>query len=230
MVIYGNFNFINEVGMGFEIQSDQHSEEAMIARASKGDLEAFNHLVLTYQDMVFHHAWAMLNDRDLAEDVVQESFIKAFQAIGRFRGGSFRAWILRIATNTSYDLLRRSQRHPLQPLVPENDEGDEVESPAWLADPSASVQTTVEQNEKATHIYRMLDELPEVYRTVLTLIDLYEFDYTEAAQALNVPLGTVKSRLVRARLQMREKLKDYVNFQVPSQSFQTLSSGSGCEI
>ena len=222
-----NFIRINEVAMGFEVRPDQNSEETLIARASKGDLEAFNHLVLTYQDMAFHHAWAMLNDRSLAEDVTQESFIKAFQAIGRFRGGSFRAWLLRIVTNTSYDLLRRSQRHPIQPLVPEYEDGDEFESPSWLADPSASVQTIVEQNEEATHIYRMLDELPEVYRTVLTLIDLYEFDYTEAARALNVPLGTVKSRLVRARLQMREKLKGYANFQVHSQPCAALLSGSG---
>ena len=218
MVTYGNFICINEVGMSFEVQSDQNSEEALIARASKGDLEAFNHLVLTYQDMVFHHAWAMLNDRDLAEDVTQESFIKAFQAIGRFRGGSFRAWILRIVTNTAYDLLRRSQRHPIQSLLPENDDGDEIESPAWLADPSASVQAIVEQNDETEHIYRMLDGLPEVYRTVLTLIDINGFDYNEAAQALNLPLGTVKSRLVRARLQMREKLRGYANFQIACQS------------
>jgi len=65
---------------------------------------------------------------------------------------------------------------------------------------------------------------------VLTLIDLHEFDYTETAQALNIPLGTVKSRLVRARLQMKQKLKGYANFQMPSRSFQSLSSGSGCEI
>lgn len=218
MVTYGNFICINEVGMSFEVQSDQNSEEALIAKASKGDLEAFNHLVLTYQDMVFHHAWAMLNDRDLAEDVTQESFIKAFQAIGRFRGGSFRAWILRIVTNTAYDLLRRSQRHPIQSLLPENDDGDEIESPAWLADPSASVQAIVEQNDETEHIYRMLDGLPEVYRTVLTLIDINGFDYNEAAQALNLPLGTVKSRLVRARLQMREKLRGYANFQIACQS------------
>jgi len=219
MFTCGNFIRINEVGMSFEVQSDQNSEEALIARASKGDLEAFNHLVLTYQDMVFHHVWSMLNDQDQAEDVTQESFIKAFQAIGRFHGGSFRAWILRIATNTSYDLLRRNQRHPMQPLLPENDEGDEIESPSWLTDPSASVQAIVEQYEEAHHIYRMLDELPEAYRTVLTLIDLYEFDYTEAAQALNIPLGTVKSRLVRARLQMRDKLKGYAIFQAPSQPY-----------
>jgi len=213
--------------MGFEAQSDRNSEDFLIARASNGDLEAFNHLVLTYQDMAFHHAWAMLNDRNLAEDVTQESFIKAFQAIGRFRGGSFRAWILKIVTNTSYDLLRQSQRHPHQPLVPENDEGDEFESPSWLADPSASVQVTVEQNEEAEYIYRMLGELPEAYRMVLTLVDLYEFDYTETAKALNVPLGTVKSRLVRARLQMREKLKGCANFRVHSQPCAALLSSSG---
>lgn len=216
--------------MGFEVRSDQISEEVLIGKSSKGDLEAFNQLVLTYQNPAFHLAWAMVNDRDLAEDVTQESFIKAFRAIGQFRGGSFRAWILRIVTNTAYDMLRRSQRHPLQPLITENDEGDEIESSAWLVDPSASVQDTVEKNDETEQIYRLMDDLPEVYRTVLTLIDLYEFDYTEAAQALKVPLGTVKSRLVRARLQMREKLKDYVNFQVPSQSLQTLSTGSGCEI
>jgi len=125
------------------------------ANASKGNLEAFNHLVLTYQNMVFQHAWAMLNDRDLAQDVTRESLTKAFQALGCFRGGSFHAWLLRIVTNTSYDLLRRSQRHPMQPLVPENDDGDEIESPFWLVDPSASVQNTMEQNEETRHIYRM---------------------------------------------------------------------------
>jgi len=216
--------------MSFKVKPDKKSEEILIARASKGDLEAFNHLVLTYQDMAFHHAWSMLNDRDLAEDVTQESFIKAFRAMGRFHGGSFRAWLFRIVTNTSYDLLRRTQKHPSQPLVPENEDGDEFESPSWLADPSMSVQGTVEQNEEAEYIYRMIDELPDVYRTVLMLIDLHEFDYTEAAQALNIPLGTVKSRLVRARLQMREKLKGYANFRVPSQSRAALLSDSRFEV
>jgi len=209
----GYFIRNNEVLMGFEDRTEQNSEETLIAEASKGDLEAFNQLVIAYQDLAYQHAWTILNDKYLAEDVTQESFIKAFQAIGRFRGGSFRAWLLRIVTNTSYDLLRRSQRHPVQPLIPEDEEGDEIESPAWLADPSASIQATVEQNEESRHIFRMLEELPEIYRTVLTLIDLHELDYTEAAQALNIPLGTVKSRLIRARLQMRENLRGYANFQ-----------------
>lgn len=224
MLSYESFIRINEVGMSFKSQSEQSSEEALIARASKGDLEAFNHLVLTYQDIAFHHAWFLLNDRDLAEDVTQDSFIKAFQAICRFRGGSFRAWLLRIVTNTSFDLLRRSRSHPVQPLFPENDEGDEIESPSWLADPSASVEDIVQQHDENEQIYRMMQELPDVYRIVLTLIDLYEFDYTEAAQALNIPIGTVKSRLVRARLQMRKKLKGYANLQAPSQPCAALPS------
>jgi RNA polymerase sigma-70 factor (ECF subfamily) len=232
MNIVSNSDFIrfNEVGMSFKVQPDKKSEETLITKASKGDLEAFNHLVLNYQDMAFRHAWSMLNDRELAEDVTQESFIKAFQAIGRFHGGSFRAWLFRIVTNTSYDLLRRTQKHPNQPLVPENEDGDEFESPSWLADPSMSVQDTVEQNEEAEYIYRMINEMPDVYRIVLTLIDQHEFDYTEAAQALNIPLGTVKSRLARARLQMREKLKKYANFQVPSQTRAALLSDSGFEV
>jgi RNA polymerase sigma-70 factor (ECF subfamily) len=182
------------------------NEEILIKQAVNGDLDAFNQLVLTYQDMAFNHAVALLGDQDLAEDATQESFIKAFQAINAFRGGSLRSWLLKIVTNSAYDFLRRSRRHPLQPLFPDDENGEEVESPAWLADPEASVQGSVEQNELSKEIYRAIDALPEAYRSVLTLIDLHELDYVEAAQALKIPLGTVKSRLARARLQMKEKL------------------------
>jgi RNA polymerase sigma-70 factor (ECF subfamily) len=92
-------------------------------------------------------------------------------------------------------------------LFPEHENGEEIESPTWLADPSPFVQAIVEQNELSKNIYKLLDQLPEVYRSVITLIDLYELDYTEAAEALKVPIGTVKSRLARARLQMKEKLQ-----------------------
>ena len=187
-------------------------EQALIVNASNGDLDAFNQLVLTYQNMAFNHACALLGDPALAEDAVQESFIKAFQGIRGFRGGSFRGWLLRIVTNSTYDMLRRSQRHPSQPLFPVDDDGEEIESAPWLADPTASVQDRVEQDEFSKALYRMLDELPDAYRSVLTLVDLYEFDYTEAAQALKVPIGTVKSRLARARMQMKEKLRANLNY------------------
>jgi RNA polymerase sigma-70 factor (ECF subfamily) len=89
-----------------------------------------------------------------------------------------------------------------------DDEGEEVESPVWLADPAVSVEGTVEQNEENESLYRMLNELPVVYRNVIMLVDVYEMDYTEAAQVLRVPLGTVKSRLARARMQMKTKLSN----------------------
>lgn len=183
------------------------TERMLIERASAGELEAFNQLVLMYQTLAYNHAHALLGDADLSEDATQESFIKAFDNMGGFRGGSFRAWLLRIVTNSAYDLLRRTRRHPTQPLFPEDESGEEIDAPRWLADPGAAVEQIVERNEKAKRLYELLDELPDVYRSVLTLIDIHELDYVEVARILNVPLGTVKSRLARARLQLRERLE-----------------------
>jgi RNA polymerase sigma-70 factor, ECF subfamily len=190
-------------------------EEMWIQQAVQGDLEAFNQLVLSYQDMAYNQARALLSDPASAEDAVQDSFIKAFQNLNGFRGGSFRGWLLRIVTNSAYDMLRRSKRRPTQPLFPEGDDGEEIESPTWLADPSASVQEAVERDEENQRLYQLLDELPEVYRSVLTLIDLYELDYLEAAEALKVPIGTIKSRLARARLKMKQKVVGNVNENSP---------------
>lgn len=124
-----------------------------------------------------------------------------------FRGGSFRAWLMRIVTNTAYDTLRASSKRPTQPLFPDDDDGEEMESPRWLADPNASVDGAVEEDERTKFIYSTMNELQDIYRIVLTLVDLQDFDYEEAAQVLNIPVGTVKSRLARARMQMKEKLK-----------------------
>ena len=195
------------------------SDANLIERAATGDLEAFNQLVLRYQNLAYSHAYGMLGNPAQAEDATQESFIKAFQAINTFRGASFRAWLLKIVTNSAYDVLRRSHRHPTQPLLPEDENGEEIESAAWLVDPFADVQEVVEQHELSQQVYQALGELPEAFRSVLTLIDVNEMDYTEAAQALNIPLGTVKSRLARARLQMQQKLKTistYQNHGLPS--------------
>ena len=166
--------------------SVRNNEEMLIRNASNGDLDAFNQLILVYQNIAYNHASALLGNADSAEDAAQESFIKAFQSIGEFRGGSFRGWLLRIVTDSAYDIIRRSHRHPTQPLFPEDDYGEEIESPAWFADPSASVQDAVEQKELSKDIYKMLDELLDIYRSVITLIELYELDYTEAARILKV--------------------------------------------
>ena len=186
----------------------QFDEQRLVQQAVEGDLEAFNRLVLAYQDMAYNYAYFLVGNPDSAEDVAQQSFIRAFQNIKAFRGVSFRSWLMKIVANSAYDLLRRSYRHPTQPLYPADDNGEEIESASWLADPAPSVQHQVEQNELFRQIYQILDDLPEVYRTVLTLIDIQELDYLEAAEALNVPIGTIKSRLARARLRMKQALKD----------------------
>ena len=192
-------------------RSAQIDEATLVRQAASGNLEAFNQLVLKYQATAYNHARALLSDEVSAEDATQESFVKAFQGIKAFRGCSFRGWLLKIVTNSAYDILRKSHRHPTQPLFPEDENGDEIESPVWLIDPNVSVHGSVEQKEMATRLCQALDELPDLYRTVLTLVDINEFDYTEAAKALNVPVGTVKSRLARARFQMSEKLHDAQN-------------------
>ena len=193
--------------MNAKFNTHPSSNDLLIRQAAAGDLEAFNALVLAYQNMVYHQAFALLGDQNTAEDAAQESFIKAFENITQFHGGSFRAWLLKIATNVAYDALRRSKRRPTQPLHTEDKDGDEIESVSWLADPGPSVSALVEQNELAREIYRALGDLPDAYRSVLTLIDLHELDYKEAAQVLRIPIGTIKSRLARARLQMKNKLK-----------------------
>lgn len=184
------------------------SESGLVASAAQGDLEAFNQLVLKYQDLVYSVARSILDDDDVAEDAAQEAFISAFQHVGGFRGGSFRSWLLRIATNTCYDLLRARKRRPTVPLYAVDADGKEIESPVWLTDPHPSPQAEVEWDEFSQTLYRWLDELPAEFRSVITLVDVNGLDYAEAAQALGIPVGTVKSRLARARLRMKERLSE----------------------
>src|SRR3990172_1988131 len=111
------------------------SEEQLIQAAQKGDLDAFNRLVLDYQGLAFNLAYRLLGDDPSAQDVTQDAFISAYKNLRSYRGGSFKAWLLRIVTNGSYDELRRRQRRPQISLEPETQDGDEVPDPAWLADP-----------------------------------------------------------------------------------------------
>ena len=184
----------------------KYSEQELIANASKGDLDAFNQLVLEHQDSAYQYALALAKDPDMADDITQESFIKAFQNISRFRNGSFRGWVLKIVANTIRDHWRRTKRHPTLALVPEGVDGEELGTPAWMVDPANSVEDTVQGKENCHYLKQTLDELPSIYREVIVLIDAHELDYIEVGQILQVPIGTVKSRLARARIQLREKL------------------------
>jgi RNA polymerase sigma-70 factor (ECF subfamily) len=184
-------------------------EPALILDAQHGNLEAFNTLVLAYQDALFNTALRILSDEDQAADAVQEAFLSAFRALNSYRGGSFRAWLLRTVTNACYDELRRKKRRPTTPLEPETTDGDEVESPRWLADPSASPEEQLEQAELEHAVQHCLENLPTDFRAVVVLADIQGLDYSEVAIAVKKPLGTIKSRLARARLRLRECLQGF---------------------
>jgi RNA polymerase sigma-70 factor, ECF subfamily len=184
-------------------------EQSLIQTAQRGDLDSFNTLVLHYQDMVFNTALRILGDGDMASDATQEAFISAFRSITSYRGGSFRAWLMRTVTNACYDELRRQKRRPTTPLEPETNDGEEVDSPRWLADTSMTPAEKVEADELEHAIQHCLEALPTEFRSVVVLADIQGMDYSEVASASRVPLGTIKSRLARARLRLRECLRGF---------------------
>jgi len=185
------------------------NETELIEAARKGDLDSFNRLVLLYQDMVYNQAYRVLGDSQAADDATQETFIAAYKNIRRFRGGSFKAWLLRIVTNASYDELRRKKRRPTTSLEPLDDSGDEIETPRWIADPGESPEEFAARSELAKAIQHCLEGLPLEFRVAVTMVDIQGLDYVEAAAALGKPVGTIKSRLARGRLRLRDCLKAF---------------------
>jgi RNA polymerase sigma-70 factor (ECF subfamily) len=184
-------------------------ELALITDAQNGSLDAFNTLVLHYQDSVFNTALRILGDEDQAADASQEAFISAFKAIKSFRGGSFKAWLMRTVTNACYDELRRKKRRPTTPLEPDTEDGEEMDSPRWLADPNMTPDQQAEADEVEHAIQHCLNNLPLEFKTVVVMADIQGMDYAEVAVAVHVPLGTIKSRLARARLRLRECLQGF---------------------
>jgi RNA polymerase sigma-70 factor (ECF subfamily) len=184
-------------------------ETALIQEAKHGDLDAFNRLVLAYQEQAYNLALRLLGDDPSAQDATQIAFINAYQAIRSFRGGSFRAWILRILTNACYDELRRQKRKPTEDLNPvDTNSGEEMEDPAWLSDDSQSPEEHVSRQELEKAIQKCLGGLPEEFRTVIVLVDVQGMDYQEASEVVKTPLGTIRSRLARARQRVQDCLQN----------------------
>lgn len=182
-------------------------EARLIDDAVRGDLDAFNHLILAYQDLAYNLAYRILSDEAAADDAVQTAFIAAYSNLSSLRGGSFKSWLLRIITNTCYDELRRRHRRPTVPLEPTNSGDDEEnESPFWLAEGSPSPEGMLEIKELDLTIQSCIARLPEKFRPIVIMVDVQGFDYAEASKAVGEPLGTVKSRLARARLRLRDCL------------------------
>jgi len=193
------------------LQIIQDDEKELITAAQRGDLNAFNSLILSYQNLLFGIALRMLNDEDTASDAVQEALISAFSKFRTFRGGSLRSWLARVTVNACYDEMRRKRRQREVPLEQFNMEGEEVEDLSWMIDPAARPEEKYESFEVENAIQRSLSVLTPAYREALILVDIEGLSYEEASIAARVPVGTVKSRLARARLQVRATLQGYTD-------------------
>ncbi len=179
-------------------------EEAVIALARGGDGPAFSRLMTHYQSACYGLAWRLLGDAEQAADAVQDAMLHAYNAIGSHRGGQFRSWLLRITANASYDILRRAQRRPSVSL-PDPEEGE-----AELPD-AAGIDPVAEAGRSAMYaaLDRALQLLPEDQRTAVVLCDVYGMDYNEVAAMTKSALGTVKSRIHRGRLRLRQLMAEH---------------------
>ena len=181
-------------------------ENALIQSAQHGDIDAFNRLVLAYQHQVYTLAFRIMGEEAAAADAAQEAFISAYQHLKSFRGGSFKSWLLRIVTNACYDDLRRRKRRPttsLDDLISDDDGETGFDVPA----PGDGPETLVQRREMADLLQRGITTLPADQRIVLVLSDVQGMSYDEIADVTRSNLGTVKSRLNRARAKLRDYLQ-----------------------
>lgn len=200
-------------------------ESALVHDAVQGDLDAFNRLILAYQDVAFNLAYRLLGDPAMAEDATQDAFFSAYRHLSSYRGGNFKAWVLRIVTNTCYDELRHQKRHPSLPLEPVDVDGQEQENPTWIIDPQLSPEQQNELDELDRAVQHCLMALPDDFRVVVVLVDIQGMNYEEVAHVVRKPLGTVKSRLARARMRLRDCLQGFAEL-IPAVLRQNNDEGS----
>jgi RNA polymerase sigma-70 factor (ECF subfamily) len=174
-----------------------------IQAAKRGDLAAFNRLVMAYQNTAYNVAYRILGDADAAADACQEAFLSAFKGIQNFRGGSFKSWILRIVTNACYDQLRYKGRRPANSL---EEVAEQPDYSAKLVNGHERPEEYTLRQELSHLIQEAITNLPPEQRTVVVLSDIQGFAYQEIAEITGVSLGTVKSRLSRARMKLRDYL------------------------
>jgi RNA polymerase sigma-70 factor (ECF subfamily) len=182
----------------------QHArDKVLVERAVGGDLDAFNELVLIYQDYLFALVVRVVHDRDSAADAVQEALFSCFRNLDRFRGDSFRSWLTRIALNAATDVLRYRKRRPADPYP-------EWEDESWQppTGEEASPERRAMRRQTARVLSEALAEITSDQRTAIVMYDVEGFDYQEIADITGVSLGTVKSRIHRGRLALRELLGD----------------------
>lgn len=184
--------------------ADSFDDERLATAAQGGDLAAFNALVTRHERAAYGLALRMLSEPAMAEDVTQESFLAAWSNLHTYRGGVFKSWLLRIVANRCYDELRRRQRHPADSLdaLPVEPAGE------WTTlAPAETPDDYALRRELSRHLQRGIASLPPDQRLTLILSDVQGHSYDEIATITGVNLGTVKSRLSRARARLREELR-----------------------
>ena len=187
------------------------NERDLVLRAKRGDQDAFEQLVLDNQNRIYSLALRLMGDREEAADLAQEAFLKAWQGLSSFQGeSSFSTWIYRLTTNVCIDYLRRKKRRQeVEPAVSLDDEDSGWAEPA---DAGQDPQRKLEEAERSRALSRGLERLPEHQRQVLVMRELSGLSYQEIGAATGLDLGTVKSRIARARLALRKILLEDGNF------------------
>ncbi|MGQ9526064.1 MAG: sigma-70 family RNA polymerase sigma factor [Armatimonadota bacterium] len=181
-------------------------EKRLVERCVRGDNEAFNELVKRFERQVYNLAYRLTGNHDDAEDVASEAFVRAYNAIRRFRGDcALSTWLYRIVTNVYLDERKRRTAHPYSSLE-EYLEVQDGQIKRQIEDTSPSPDEAAERSERASALQAAISSLPEFQRIMIVLYHVQELPYEEIAQILNMPVGTVKSRLNRARRALRDRL------------------------
>jgi RNA polymerase sigma-70 factor (ECF subfamily) len=188
------------------IDFERARDRSLVETALGGDLDGFNRLVELHQDHLFGVAFRVVGDREAAADAVQEAFLSAYRNLSRFRGDSFRSWLTRIAVNAATDVLRHRKRRPADPFP-------EWEDETWQppADESEGPERTVITRQRSRAIAEALSHITDDQRVAIVLYDVEGYDYQEIADMTGVSLGTVKSRIHRGRLALRDLLQDHMD-------------------
>jgi RNA polymerase sigma-70 factor (ECF subfamily) len=179
-------------------------DSAILSRARDGDVDAFNRLVLEHERPVYSLTYRLLGNPDDAADATQDAFVNAYRAINGFRGEAIRPWLFRIAVRCCYDQLRKRKRRREDSLEGEDDDDDPFDPPDDL---EGNPERTAMRAETAAEIDVAIQSLPLDQRTIVTLCDVQGLSYEEAAEITGAELGTVKSRLSRARARLRTLLR-----------------------
>ena len=184
------------------------SEQEYISLSQKGDMQAFNQLVLMYENKILNYCYRILGNRADAEDATQEVFVKLYRFIGSFTGQSaFSTWLYKIASNVCLDLLRKNKRHKTETvsLHQQNAEGEEFMM--YIEDGGSTPYETIQKHEAQRALLKALEKLGEEQKRVIILRDIEGLSYEEIANVTGTAPGTVKSRINRARKALKKLLE-----------------------